>query len=203
MPTSLRQRLRSNDGRSSRASSTGENEENSSGSAAASANAAVAAPATAMAPAMIFKLHLRGEIQWIYDAKKMVSRVGAHVPGSLGGHTRERAVPDGIAMIEKLWSSSRGKKRHETFIEVDEEEDEVVSEQYQMACMINALTRSGLRMKQLSRILKLLFRRYSPGLCRNNSLILKPPACETTKHQGLFTLVARLSFPASRLETIS
>ena len=58
----------------------------------------------------------------------MVSRVGLHVPGSLRGHTRERAVPDGLAMIEKLWSSYRGKRRHETFLEVDEEEDEVLED---------------------------------------------------------------------------
>ena len=140
----------------------------------------------------------------------MVSRVGAHVPGSLGGHTRERAVPDGMAMIEKLWSSSRGKKRHETFIEVDEEEDEVVSEQYQMACMINALTR-----KQLQRFtfrsesdttleeFKLPFCRYSPGPCGNNSPISKPPTCETTRHQGLFIPVVSPLFPASILETTS
>ena len=31
---------------------------------------------------------------------------------------------DILAMIEKLWSSSRGKRRHETILEVDKEEDE-------------------------------------------------------------------------------
>ena len=31
---------------------------------------------------------------------------------------------DILAMIEKLWSSSRGKRRHETVLEFDEEEDE-------------------------------------------------------------------------------
>ena len=55
MPTSPRKRLRSNDGWSSRDSSTGENEENSSSSDAA----AVAAPATATAPALIYKPQLR------------------------------------------------------------------------------------------------------------------------------------------------
>ena len=58
-----------------------------------------------------------------------------------------------------------------------------VSEQYQMASMINTLTLEQLqrfrfrpRVTQLTKSLKLPFRRYSPGPCQNNSQILKPPA---------------------------
>ena len=39
-----------------------------------------------------------------------------------------RPWKDIVAMIEKLWSSSRGKQRQETILEVDEEEDEVLKD---------------------------------------------------------------------------
>ena len=71
--------------------STAENEENSSGSI----TAAAAAPATASAPAMIFKPQLR-EVKYDESMTTMVPRMGTNVPGSVHGHPRERAVPDGL-----------------------------------------------------------------------------------------------------------
>ena len=59
MLISPHKRMRSYDGRSLRASSAGENEENSSGNAAAAANADAAAPAAVSAPAVIFKPQLK------------------------------------------------------------------------------------------------------------------------------------------------
>ena len=38
----------------------------------------------------------------------------------------DRLWEDILAMIKKLWSSSRGKRRNQTVLEVDEEEDEVL-----------------------------------------------------------------------------
>ena len=40
----------------------------------------------------------------------------------------DRLWKDILAMIEKLWSSSRGKRGHETVLEVDKGEDEVLDE---------------------------------------------------------------------------
>ena len=40
----------------------------------------------------------------------------------------DRLWEDILAMIKKLWSSSRGKRRNQTVLEVDEEEDEVLKD---------------------------------------------------------------------------
>ena len=234
MPISPHKRLRSNDGRSSRASSAGENKENGSGNVAAAAAAAAAAPAGVSAPAVILKPQLK-EVkydesmtpqQWFQDWEHMFlvafegnpvserykmacmtnvltreqlqrftfrteenttlnkfktafseifsrplpkqfadfeatrmrdnetprafhSRCESFLPcikigdnklaqwnflNKLADNDSQREAMkmrvsnrrwgDILAMIEKLWSSSRGKRRHETVLEFDEEEDE-------------------------------------------------------------------------------
>ena len=151
---SPRKRLRSNEGRSLQALSTGENEENSSGSAT------VAAPAIATTPAMIFKLQPR-EVK--YDE----------------------------SMTPNQWFQEWARMFLVAY------EGTHVGEQYQMACMINALKRKQLQQFSFrsSRTRRTSTRYTMEALALSSMPEAEEAAAETTKGPWLPQLFALLPAP--------
>ena len=56
----------------------------------------------------------------------------------------DRLWEDILAMIKKLWSSSRGKRRNQTVLEVDEEEDEFLKDKEDVYAVHNGGSRPTL-----------------------------------------------------------